>query len=397
MPPQTDAQQLYDPLADTPAPDLYDKYQILRDHYPVYYNPVRDAWCISRYEDVFTTDRDWQTFTTSNGVELGWPAHFLGAGDFLETDPPLHDYLRNMVQDRFTPVAVRTLAQRVDERVVNLLNGLDGESDLAHDFAWQIPIWIMSTILGIPNSDQELVDRWLTQMMTEMSDLTPGAGTLPDTGVAARDSLHDYLGSLAKERSRHPADDLITTLGQAVDSKELVIEETVGIALLLFVAGSETTASLISSALLLLDAHPELQADLRAGQLDLTSVIEEVLRYEAPVQYLCRTTTREGTVKDVTLPPGAHVVLLYGSANRDERHFTSAASFDPYRARKQHLAFGHGIHACLGAPLARLEGEIALRRFLEEVRGYEITGPPVRMNLTEIRRIAKLPATVTRR
>jgi cytochrome P450 len=390
---QSDERQVYDPLADTPAQDLYDKYQILRDQYPVYHNPVRDAWCISRYDDVFNADRDWQTFTTGNGVELGLPAHFLGAGDFLETDPPLHDYLRNMVQGKFTPVAVRALARRVDQRVVDLLDRVDGEADLAHDFAWQIPIWMMCTILGIPNSDQELVDRWLT----EMSDWTPGADALPDAGVAARDSLHDYLASLAKERSRHPADDLITTLSQAADSKELEMQEILGIALLLFVAGSETTASLISSALLLLDAHPELQADLRSGGLDLTSVIEEVLRYEAPVQYLCRTTTREVTVRDITLPQGARVVLLYGSANRDERRYASADSFDPYRSRRQHLAFGHGIHACLGAPLARLEGEIALRRFLEEVPVYEITGPPVRMNLSEIRRIAKLPAIVTHR
>lgn len=390
---RTDAQQLYDPLADTPAHDLYDKYQILRNQHPVYYNEIRDAWCLSRYEDVFHADRDWQTFTTANGVELGLPAQFLGAGDFLESDPPRHDYLRNVVQDWFTPVGVRKLAGRIDDRVVKVLDGIDGDVNLAQDFAWQIPMWVVCTILGIPESDQELVESWLAAL----ADWPPGADAIPDSGLTARDALHEYLASLATERSRRPAGDLLTTLGQAVDSKELELSEVLGTALLLFVAGSETTASLISSALLLLDAHPGVQTDLRAGKLDLTAVIEEVLRYESPIQYLCRTTTRAVTLRDAALPRGAHLVLLYGSANRDEDRYPSADAFDPHRPRKQHLAFGHGIHACLGAPLARLEGEIALRRFLENVHSYEVTGPPVRARLTQIRRIANLPATVRRK
>lgn len=384
--------QIYDPLTDTPTDGLYEKYEVLRDRHPVYYNPVRDAWCLSRYDDIFHADRDWQTFSNAHGVDLDVPARFLGAGDFLDNDPPLHDYLRNVVQGWFTPVAVRTLVARIDRRVTNLLDNLEGEVDLAHDFAWQIPIWLTCTILGIPTGDLAIVKRWLT----ELTERTPGADTPPPEGLAALDSLHTYFAGLATERCRHPADDLLTTLGQAVDSKELTMDELLGTALLLFVAGSETTASLISSALFLLDSHPTVQQSVRTGDLGLAAVIDEILRYESPIQYLCRTTTRETTASDTVLPQGARVVLLYGSANRDGHSYEAANVFDPYRPRKPHLAFGHGIHACLGAPLARLEGEIALRRFLERVAGYEITGRPTRMKSPNVRVITRLTATLMR-
>lgn len=386
-------QQLYDPLADTPTDGLFGKYQLLRDKYPVYFNPVRNAWCLSRYDDVFQADRDWHTFSNAHGVDLDVPAHFLGEGDFLDTDPPLHDYLRNMVQGWFTPVVVRALGERIDQRVSNVLDDLEGEVDLARHFAWQIPNWVISTVLGIPRTDLELVNMWLA----ELTERIPGAETAPPEGFAALNSLHDYLAALATDRIRHPADDLMTTLSRAVASRELKMDELLGTALLLFVAGSETTASLVSNALLLLDSHRGQQAAVRTGDLDLATVIEEVLRYESPIQYLCRTTTREVRVNDTVVPPEARVILLYGSANRDERVFPAAADFDPYRNRRQHLAFGHGIHACLGAPLARLEGAIAIRRFLERVRSYEVTGPVARQNNPTVRRIVKLPATVTRK
>src|ERR1019366_3080996 len=177
---------LYDPLADTPTASLYDKYRFLRERRPVYYNAVRDVWCLSRYDSVLRVARDWQTFSNAQGVDLDVPADFFGAGDFLDTDPPHHDYLRGLVRDWFTPRGMRKLEQAVDMRGTSLLDAMTtGPVDLAADFAWQLPIWVICTILGIPIGDLERVRSWLTDLTLRI----PGDAAAPLAAIEARDAL----------------------------------------------------------------------------------------------------------------------------------------------------------------------------------------------------------------
>jgi cytochrome P450 len=385
-------QHLYDPFSDTSTTTIYDKYRLLRDGHPVYHNPARDVWCLSRYEDVLQADRNWQTFSNADGVDLDAPA-FFGTGDFLDTDPPLHDHLRGLVQSWFTRDAVRRLQDRIDGRVVSVLDNLDsGPVDLASDFVWHIPIWVVCTILGIPISDLDQVHAWLTRLSTRPPD-----GEAPSAAAfAARDTLRDYLADLAKERSRRPTDDLMTSLAQSAARNELTMDELVGMSVLLFAAGSETTAGLVTSGLVALDSHRQDQTALRSGDADLLIAIEEMLRFDSPIQYLARTTTDDVDLHGTVIPRGARVVLLYGAANRDERRFESADAFDIRRNPRRHLAFGNGIHSCLGQQLARLEGDVIFRRFFERVTRYELTGEPTRLRHPIIRAIVNLPAQIVR-
>jgi cytochrome P450 len=384
---------IYDPLFDTPSEDLYEKYGELRERYPVYYNPARHVWCLSRFEAVREAAGDWRTFSNASGVDLDVPARFLGEGDFLDNDPPKHDTLRAVTKARFTPRNVKQLEEVIERRVVELLArfGDRDEVDLAADFAWQLPIWVTCKLLGIPDADYEYVQ---TQM-NALNMRTAGNAEAVAEVLSARDELQRYFASCADAKRGDPGDDLLTDLARAVDAGGLDADDLVGIALMMFVGGSETTSSLVANGLWLLDSFPEQQRILRTGQVAVEDAVEEMVRYDPPIQHLARTTMTDVTIDGVEIPRDARVVLLYGSANRDDRRFERAHEFDLTRVDKRHLGFGTGIHFCLGAPLARLEARIMLSCFFERVAKYEPSAQPERLASHNVRGITSLPARVT--
>ncbi|MFZ2052233.1 MAG: cytochrome P450 [Solirubrobacteraceae bacterium] len=384
--------ELYDPLYHSPQPDLYEIYRRMRDEHPVYHNADRDVWCLSRFADVQAAARDWQTFSNADGVVLDAPAQFFGPGDFLESDPPRHDVLRKVARPFFLPKEIARLEQQVDARVAELIERLVDQQriDIARDFAWPLPIWIICRLLGVPPEDDALVHRLVTDLETRY----PGDTAPRKEARSALRELISYAEDLARHKRRAPRDDLVSRLiaGEAEDEPRR--DEIPGIVVLLLTAGSVTTASLIGNTLFLLAEHPDVQDMLRGGLTDIQAVIEESLRIESPVQYLARLTTKPASVHGIEIPEGADVILIWGSANRDERHFERPDVFDVQRRKQRNLTFGEGIHFCLGAPLARLEARIAVPAFLNAFTSYEIGGSIERFFNHTVRGFAQLPATV---
>jgi cytochrome P450 len=383
---------MYDPLVHTPSDELYALYAELLEHHPVYYSEQRDVWCVSRYDSVLAAARGWEELSNAHGVDLDTPPHFFGSGDFLDQDPPRHDVLRQLVRARFTPRGVKLLEELVAERVDELLDRVlaEPEPNLARSFAWELPMWVICRLLGIPDDAYGDVQASLKRLATKQE----GVREVPAEVLAGREELRGFLADVAASKRERPADDLLTDLVAQLDAGEIDLDDLLGMSLLMFVAGSETAASLISNALHLLDRHPDQQALLRSGEVTIEQAIEELLRYESPIQYLARTTTREVEVDGVAIPAHARVALLYGAANRDPRRYEQPDVLDLAREQKRHLAFGNGIHFCLGAPLARLEARIALTAFFERVERYEVSGPPTRLSNHVIRGITDLPARV---
>lgn len=390
--PAAAAQELYDPLYHTPTDDLYEIYQQLRDEHPVYHSERRDVWCLSRYADIQAAARDWETFSNAEGVDLDRPAQFFGVGDFLDSDPPRHDVLRKVVRPFFIPKQIARLEHDVARRVQELVARLAQEDriDIARDFAEALPIWMICRLLGLPEDEDEVVFGIVGELEQQ-----PGQEFVTEKEIAGIRELHAYIDEFAERKRREPGDDLMSHMvaGEAEGAPRR--EEIPGMAVLLFAAGSETTAALIGNMLWLLAQHEDAQQAVRDGSQELVeAAIEEALRVESPIQYLARHTTKPARVHDVEIPADADVIFLYGAANRDEQRFERAARFDIGRPPQRHLSFGEGIHFCLGAPLARLEARIAVPAFLQGVSSYEIEQPTKRRGSHVMRMFRHLPAKI---
>jgi hypothetical protein len=373
MPAQADlavTPDLYDPIIHTRSDDLYERYAVMRRKAPVFYSPVRETWCVSRHADNTAAARNWQQLANGEGVTMTPP--YMGPGNFLEMDPPRHDYLRDAVRPFFLPKRIAVLEEAVSTRVDELMLAIQhgGKVDVAKEVAWGLPVSVICRLLGAPPADDQIIRGWVETMQTRKS----GALGLPVSSLLALDRLKEYITDLVEVKRSSPADDIITALLRDNGSSQPDPEEIVGMLILLFVAGSETAQSLISNAIVLLEARPDVARALRAGPAKLAAenFVEEVLRFDAPVQYLTRVTLEPWEVAGETVPKDARVVLLYGSANRDETRWPDAEAFDPWRDPKRNMAFGEGIHFCLGAPLARLQGRLLFSRFVHVVEDFEI-------------------------
>ena len=382
----------YDPLRDTPTDVVFDHYRELRESNPVYFDADRELWYLSTHEDVYAAAHDWKTFSSAGGIELDAPPRLFGEGDLVETDPPRHDVVRKVVRQFFSPRQVPDYAETAKKRVDNLLDDLAGRDqvDLAQDFAWHLPIWMIGHIVGAPDEDRERVQELVRTLVSR----DPGQEARPERALEALELLHEYIDRLVTTRRSNPRSDLASEIGRAVATGEMLPEEIRGLVVGLFVAGTETTFGLIGNALYLLDQHPEELAALRGDPTLLPQAIEEVLRYEGPAQWTSRITTASVTVRDAEIPEGSRVVLLLGAANRDPARFSDPEVFDIHRDTKRTLSFGNGIHFCLGAPLARLEANIALPAFLERHPDYSLTDSRVRIPSHMIRGFEQLPARI---
>lgn len=362
----------YDPYVHTSAENVYDIYAQLRENSPVYFCAARDAWCLTRYDDIQRAARDWKTFSNLPGVALDAP-NLYGRGDFLDEDPPHHDILRNVARPFFTPKAIAGLADDIQRRTAEILAELRecSRANLAEEFALRLPIWVISRLIGVPAVDDQEIQR----MVLAMERRNVGDPEIPESATSAVRELHGYLEDLARHKRRHPDNGVLSHITAAADSGALGADEIAGMGTILFSAGSETTYSLLGNLLAQLADHPDALESLRRGPTPelLDAAIEESLRYEAPVQYLARTATATTEWHGTTIPSGAHVLLVWAAGSRDPNRWERPDEFDFYRAdKKRHLAFGEGIHFCLGAPLARLEAKVALPMFLKTFSGYTI-------------------------
>jgi cytochrome P450 len=390
---------LYDPFFETASDDPYPVYRVLRDRHPVFRNEERDFWALSRFSDVQVAARDWRTFSNSEGVDLDDVGRLIGAGNFLDADPPTHDALRRVVHASFTPRAVQAFDPIVREEARGCLAAARHaeEMDLAEELAWRLPVSVICRLLGFSSSETPLLTKWLSDFSLRSAPRSAGDPGLPDAAVEAASRLRDFVQSAVCAKRKADGDDLLSVVARAtVDGKDLG-DEAVGVTLLLLLAGTDTTASLISNSLLAFSRNPDQWTVLAENPSLLPAAIEELLRYESPIQADARVTTREYRLHDTDVPAGARVLLLFGAANRDDRRFPDPDRLDVRRAPRRHLAFGEGIHFCLGAPLARLEARVLFEELIAVVKSVHVTGRPVWLRSGTTRGLAQLPGSLVLR
>ena len=379
----------FDPLVQD---EPYAAYRELRRSSAVYRNEARGFWALSRFEDVQRAAREWTSYSSAEGVNLDDTLSLTGPGNFISADPPDHDRLRRVVRGRFTPAAVNAMeaAVRGDVRAALSTARVEGGFDAADALAWTIPVRTVSRLLGLPVEDERLLKGWLRAVIHRKAD----SDRLPDSARAAAGELRAYLTGHVAERRRAAGDDLLADIVAGQARGEIDEAEIPGMCILLYIAGTETVADFIGNALVALAEHPEQRALLAAEPDRATAAVEELLRYESPVQYQVRTATADTELHGVTIAAGDRVALLWGAANRDERRWERADELDLTREPKRNLAFGEGIHHCLGAPLARLQGRIVLRETLATLPHSRLDGPVERIATHNTRGVARLPLAI---
>ena len=390
--PSADLSDAWNPLV--PLDDPYPVYRRLRDEAPVHHDERLDLWALSRFDDVQAAAKDWETFSTSiggrgNDIDDTFQL-FLPAGDLAGVDPPVHTRLRGALRMAFSPSALRTRFEPIVRRkVLELIDTFagNGRADFARDLARPLPGTTMFSWFGFPETDHPELLAWFGEML----ERDAGVAALPARALAGRDRMRAYMQSAAAERRRVPREDLMSFLVAANDAGQISADELLGSSMLLFVAGITTTSGLISNSLLHLARFPDERNRLRHDPSIMAGAIEELLRYDAPIQALARTTTRDVALHDAVIPAGARVGLVWASANRDERRWKDPDRLDLTRPVQRHVSFGDGIHHCLGAPLARLEAGIVFEELFRRIPEYAVAGPIARIKTPTDRALESLP------
>jgi cytochrome P450 len=326
----------------------------------------RGGWGVFCYDDVQEVLSNYAAFSSQFQGEAPQRASNPLAASLISLDPPRHRQLRALVSQAFTPRAIEALAPRISTIVDELLDRAlpAGQIELVSALAEPLPVIVIAELLGIPSADRARFKVW--------SDAVVSFAAGGMSSFQAQREMVAYFMRTIEERRRAPSADLISALLRAeVAGEQLSLPELLGFCVLLLVAGNETTTNLIGNAMLCLAERPDVWAQLRAEPARISQAVEEVLRFRSPVQAMFRVTTREVTLRDQHLPPGAPLVAYIGSANHDETRFAAPENFDITRSGERNIAFGHGIHYCLGAPLARLEARIALRGLAERIVAFE--------------------------
>lgn len=369
-------------------------YKRMQAEAPVSYDTSMNAWSLFLYEDVQKVASDYTTFSSRFPESEITPAN-LEARQIIRTDPPLHRQLRSLISQVFTPRRIATLEPMVSALFDEILQPLlaKSEIDVMEDVAYAFPVAVISTMLGVPPEDQRYLKPFIDQAFAARGDILRTSSSLPGL-----QEIYDYFRQFSRERMRSPRQDLISDLAQAeLNGERLSEDDLVSFYRILYSAGFVTTTNLIGNTFLCFSMFPEIEQQVRADFTLLPATIEEVLRYSSAVQSITRLVTRDVELHGQLLRAGDSVIAYTGSANHDERAFSHPDVFDVTRTANKHLAFGHGIHFCIGAPLARLEAPIAIRQMLTHMQNIQRV-PGVTLEPSFVRSlygVKRLPITFT--
>jgi cytochrome P450 len=391
----------WDPFDESLKDDPHPVWKRLRDEAPAYYNEQYDFWALSRFEDVERAHREPQRYSSAHSTVLeAMTEEAQSEGMMIFLDPPEHTGQRRLVSKAFTPRRVAELEDEIRTLCAGLLD-LQQERDsfdYVQDFGARLPATVIATLLGVPASDREDVRHHIDGLF----HIEPGVGMANEASLQSGAWLYNYIGQQVEERHHKPRDDMLTDLVQAEivgndgSPRHLTQSECTAFGILLVSAGTETVARLLGWAGLILADHPE-QLTALAQDADLIpNAVEELLRYEAPSPVQGRWLTEDVELHGQHIPANSKVLLLTGSAGRDERVYPFADSFDIRRDFKMHVAFGYGIHFCLGAALARMEGKIALEETFKRYKSWTVDKErSVPLHTSTVRGYLRLPIRVS--
>jgi cytochrome P450 len=380
--------------------DPYPVYARLRAEAPVFYNEELDFFAYARHADVLAAFRDVDRYSNAYGVSLdpaayGPDAH--RAMSFLAMDPPRHTRMRSLVGKSFTPRRVAEMEDRIRELTISYLGPLleSGTFDFVGDFAGRLPMDVISELVGVPPADRSELRR-LADLLVHREE---GIDDVPPQGVEAALTLAGYYADMVADRRRHERNDLTwSLLQQSIDGEGLSDDEMISFLFLLVVAGNETTTKLLSNAWLWGGRNSDEVAKALDDPARVPDWVEETLRYDTSTQMLLRVTRVPVSVRGVDIDAGRRVLLLIGSANRDEEVFSDPERYDLDRNTQNLISFGGGRHFCMGAALARMEARLALTELVRRVKAYDIDeAGVVRVHSINVRGLAALPTTVTLR
>ncbi len=369
---------------------LYDWFKVMRNTQPVWLDESSGCWHVFRYEDVNNVITDYNLFSSerrqrafARSRDAAAPSAQNGrerrmGRSLIAMDPPRHRQYRNLVSPSFTPRALSRLSGRIATITRELLDQVRsaGRMDVVTDIAYPLPTIVIAEMLGVPTSDRPLFKQWadglLTRQLSDAEFFKPEEEQRDNPEMQRLthlfDEMSDYFEAMLEDRRRQPRNDMMSELLAAeVDGEHLSMNDTISFCILLLLAGHVTTTNLLGQAIRCFDEHPEALGQVRKQPGLMPGAIEEVLRYASPVWRLIRTTTTDVTIEGVTIPADSLVFGWLASANRDERQFPEPERFDITRTPNRHIAFGHGIHFCIGAPLSRLETSIALPMMVEQL------------------------------
>jgi cytochrome P450 len=371
----------------------YEAYRELRDAGPAVWMAQYEVYAVSRYQDVYDALHDHEGFSSGSGVALNEPLNQKMKGSALVSDPPYHDHLRGIMGVPLTPKALRRHRELFQQLADDLVDRLieRGTFDVVADFAQLFPLSVVPDLLGWPDDGREDFLAWASAGFNALGPMNERA----QADLPTLRGMWGFMAEMAVPGRLRPGSwgaDLVAAAEAGTLSKDL-LPAMIGDYL---VPSLDTTVSALSSALLLLGRHPDQWRALKEDRSLIPNTLNEVIRHDTPIRGLSRLLTRDRELSGTTIPAGSRALMLYGSANRDERHWDSPATFDVRRPNvATHVGFGHGIHGCVGQGLARLEGHALLASLAEKVSTIEVGEPVYRVHNT-IRAIATLPAKLNR-
>jgi len=370
---------VFDPFSEDFFDNPFDIYRRMREEAPLYYDEKEDFYALTRHEDVAAAFKDFETYSSARGCDLAMVRKGISPEQksIIFMDPPEHRHMRSLLNKAFTPRAIQSQRETVIEVIDKHLGAADPDRfDIVQDFSGPFPVEVITRMAGVPEEYRQQVRHWIdTSLHRE-----PGQIETNEAGMQANIETAMYYFGLVQQRRENPQDDMISRLiaaeipGEDGQLRKLDDIEITGFATLLGGAGAETVTKLIGNAAVIFARHPEQWQKLLDDRSKIPGAVEELLRYEGPVQYNVRYTLKEAHVSGGVIPAGKPVFVIGASANRDPEAFTYAETFDIERdqTEAQHLGLGYGIHSCLGAALARMESAIALDRLLDFMPRYEV-------------------------
>lgn len=374
----TTAELVFDPFSDEYFNNPFEIYRRMRTEAPLYYCPDRDFYALTRHEDVSAALKDHEAFSSSRGCDLAMvQADEPPQKSIIFMDPPDHRHMRSLLNKAFTPRAVQAQRDTIVEQIDHYLGLIASDDfDIVQDFSGPFPVEVITRMAGVEPDYRQMVRHWIDTSLSR----EPGQIGTSEAGMQANMDTAIYYYSLVQKRRENPTDDMISRLIAAEIPREdgrldkLDDIEITGFATLLGGAGAETVTKLIGTAMVLFARNPAQWQKLLDNRDLVPAAVEELLRFEGPVQYNVRYTLKEAHVPSGVIPAGKAVFLLSAAANRDTDAFTDADTFDIERDRTeaQNLGLGYGIHSCLGAALARMESVIALEKLLDFMPRYEV-------------------------